>query len=345
MKEAVFEFQFVTPALLAGADQQTAEMRIPSIRGVLRWWARTLYSVEWENNCFGSVRGGSPTSSAVILRLERANQRVLKSQNALSIGGDKYDYFLWPLQTNPRGVLDVGSRFKVSCRVKPGREEDADGIDNIIKAFLLFGSLGTRSRRAYGSIWPQKAVFDGEEWQIPRTTEELVSEADQWFSENGSLIQLSDPVRDWKAAVKVCADCLKRLRCGKDQYASRWGKSDHDAGIGRGEVIYRAALGLPLIQRYSKNGPVVTYSVRGMDRLASPLHFKVIKLQDGFLPILLIIAKDVPDKGTIVIGKNNRGGSVALKLDHDLLNNIYNCNKDFCDFCPGARQLSKWETD
>ena len=48
MREAVFEFELLTPAILAGADQQSAEMRIPSIRGALRWWTRLIAGKEEE---------------------------------------------------------------------------------------------------------------------------------------------------------------------------------------------------------------------------------------------------------------------------------------------------------
>ena len=42
MDRAEITFKTVPPLLLAGADQKKAEMRVPSIRGQLRWWFRAL---------------------------------------------------------------------------------------------------------------------------------------------------------------------------------------------------------------------------------------------------------------------------------------------------------------
>ena len=69
MKKAIFEFQFLTPAILAGADQNTAEMRVPSIRGALRWWTRLIAGKEIERDIFGYVQGKICKPSKVILKL------------------------------------------------------------------------------------------------------------------------------------------------------------------------------------------------------------------------------------------------------------------------------------
>lgn len=348
MREAVFEFQFLTPALLAGADQQSAEMRIPSLRGALRWWTRTLLDADSEEEYFGCVKGQDCRSSSVILRLLRSNKSVLTSQTAQSLTGNKFDYFLWPIQeASRRAVLREGSRFKISCTVKRDRDEIED---RIIKAFLLFGSLGTRSRRAYGSVWPISASFDGEPWHIPTTSEELTAEADTWFSEKGTLIKLSNAKRTYKEAITVCSDLLKHFRCGKSMNgvsASYWGQCDHDLVEKKSGHVFRAALGLPLVQGYrpSEKRPqktTLSYSVEGIERLASPLLFKVAKLDGGYVPLLLIIRKYVPDDGTevkLLINKNQVG---ILSLSHDLLDAISN-KKKVQQFAEQAILLSDWE--
>ena len=38
MQEVIFDLQTITPLFLAGADQQAAELRAPSFRGVMRYW-------------------------------------------------------------------------------------------------------------------------------------------------------------------------------------------------------------------------------------------------------------------------------------------------------------------
>ena len=327
MRKAVFEFQLLTPTILAGADQHTAEMRIPSIRGALRWWTRLLAGEDEEKNIFGYVKGKECHPSTVTLRLLNESKRILDSQNTISVAKDKFDYFLWPLNTNLRGGIQEGSRFKVAVQVKPGCEE-SDWLEFIIKAFLLFGSLGTRSRRAYGSVWPISAEFDGEKWDIPQTLDELLDEADTFLEQaEVSIYSLSDSCRDYAQAIKKCSAFLKKIRCGKDAYgstASKWGKSDHDAGLQKGDKIYRVALGLPLSQKYSSSKTTVNYSIKGFDRMASPLHFKIVKLGKDYVPLMLVIPEYVPESGTIVNAKEGKGASFTLKLDNSLLNILRN---------------------
>lgn len=328
MHEAIFEFELLTPAIIAGADQQNAEMRIPSIRGALRWWTRFMFGEEYEDDIFGFVQGTNCCQSKVFFRLLNADQRVLKSQNAESLTKNKYDYFLWPLQQksapgkplHTRGVLDAGSRFKVSCKMKPGCEM----WSGVLKCFLLFGSLGSRSRRAYGSIWPVSATFDGEPWEIPQTVESLLTEADEFFEDRDiSIYRIGENgFDDYHEAVKCCADFLKKIRCGKDgrgYTASQWGKNDHDAGLQRKDKNYRVALGLPLVQRYSSSNRKVTYSIDKWERFASPLHFKIIKLKKGFVPLLLVIPEYAPESGTKIHAQVEKNNGFDLTLDTELL--------------------------
>ncbi|HVB61436.1 MAG TPA: type III-B CRISPR module RAMP protein Cmr1, partial [Ktedonobacteraceae bacterium] len=42
MQEVIFDVETITPLFLAGADQETAELRAPSFRGVMRYWLRAL---------------------------------------------------------------------------------------------------------------------------------------------------------------------------------------------------------------------------------------------------------------------------------------------------------------
>ena len=342
MRKAVFEFKFLTPALLAGADQQTAEMRIPSIRGASRWWTRTLLGDDCEQEYFGCVNGNRGNSSSVILRLLGTNRaEPVKSQNAQSLAGSKYDYFLWPFRENTRGILPAESRFRVSCTVKKGREELDD---RIIKAFLLFGAMGTRSRRAYGSVWPVSATFDGEEWKIPTTSRELTDEADQWFSENGTLFKLSGPKKSYKEAVSECSALLKNFRCGKTMNgveASDWGKNDHDLIKNRSGQVFRAALGMPLVQIYRSSKSSLAYSIDGIDRLASPLLLKVAYLDGGYVPLMLVIRKYVPRDGTKVLLKINRRPDGSVSFSHELLDVMCDI-ENMRYFAPEATLLSDW---
>ena len=54
-----YTVELITPCFCAGADQTTAEIRAPSIRGELRWWFRVLGGTpEQERAVFGGELSG-----------------------------------------------------------------------------------------------------------------------------------------------------------------------------------------------------------------------------------------------------------------------------------------------
>lgn len=85
-QEITKELTFITPALLAGADQNAPEIRAPSIRGALRWWFRVLAGGrdvrEEEEELFGGVHGSDgPVASAISVRVE--TPRIVKGSEPL----------------------------------------------------------------------------------------------------------------------------------------------------------------------------------------------------------------------------------------------------------------------
>ena len=219
--------------------------------------------------------------------------------------------------------------------------------DWILKSFLLFGSLGSRSRRAYGSVWPLSVKIDGVEWKIPTTIDELLYEADEIFKKQEVVLyQIGTPQNDYKKAIALCADFLKRIRCGKalGKYnPSPWGENDHEAGLRKSDKIYRAALGLPLGQRYSSAKADVEYSIDQWERFASPLHFKIIKADSGYAALLLVMPQYAPINGQTVLAKNKTNHSqFKLKLDTALLDELRNAGEDLFELCPNTEYLDSY---
>ena len=177
---ADIKFKLVTPCILAGADSKKAEMRVPSIRGQLRWWSRAL-GYDDMPEVFGGTDGEAKASILVLRDLTENIKYTV--ENAKSLAGSDFDYFLWPMRTpkhNPeagkRGVLGADQEIHIKISEKKVKT-DVTLPDQILKAFLLLGSLGTRSRRCYGSIYPTDVTIDGEKWEIPETVDELKNES------------------------------------------------------------------------------------------------------------------------------------------------------------------------
>lgn len=312
MRRADVTFSFVTPALLAGANQKSAEIRAASIRGALRWWMNALnFDKEVINDLFGSAAGNRGQRSRVIVRDTTPNTPPVKLQTAQDITGSRSDYFLWPFEKKARGVIPAGFTASFSVIMRPGKSsEDSPVLENVLKAFLLLGSLGSRSRRCYGSIWPKHVEIDGVPWKIPATAGELKRELSCIFDEcaNMEIDAISGKFLDYKTAINCCIDFLKKYRAGSTKSLKnlkKWGKNDHDVGLRKRGCVYRPVLGLPLIQSYSK-APKVISKIKGYDRLASPVHFKVIPLNGLFVPIVFFCYSMLPEDETEVILEQNK---------------------------------------
>ena len=324
---ADIKFKFVTPCIMGGADSKaSAEMRVPAIRGQLLWWSRALGYGNMPN-VFGGT-DGDPIASIFQIRDYTENLQW-SVKNGQQVSGNKFDYFLWPMRpTNQdpsagnRGVIDANQVIEIKISEKKVKT-DVTMPSQILKSFLLLGSLGTRSRRCYGSIYPTEVTIDGHEWKIPTTIDAFKTELNSVLDSDANCYvrSLTDkPCRDYKLAIQKCADFLKAFRCGspKSGKPSQWGENDHDARYGKASEVYRAAIGLPLNQRYS-DGVNVETKIDGVDRLASPVHFKVIPLDGGFLPISITF----PAHADQVVGETakltGRNVNKRLEVSGDLL--------------------------
>jgi CRISPR type III-B/RAMP module RAMP protein Cmr1 len=326
MNNAEIKFKFITPCITAGADKLKAELRATAIRGQLRWWYRALIGDDGETDIFGGVQGEA-VSSSLIVRIISENIRT-DVQDGQGIIGNQFDYFLWPLKgtkanTNAgkRGVIKENQTVEISLSHRRNGK-NTRLPENVLKAFLLLGALGTRSRRCYGSIWPEEVKIDGVKWVVPTNESDFIAELKRIFDVSAEcrIIKIGASRDNWKSAVNQCAAFLKAFRCGSPRSGtpSTWGQNDHDVIAGGIQKVYRQAIGLPLTQRYS-NGTVLESAIDGCDRWASPVHFKVIPINGQFMPIATVFPYHSPEDETCVSINRRNGPTINTKLDNDLL--------------------------
>jgi len=355
MKKAEITFNFVTPCIMAGADQKKAEIRAPSIRGQLRFWFRVLGgSPDEEKELFGGIgEGDEGRASSVVVRVKTPQEkmRTLENQTTNDATGSDFDYFLWPLsekkkkihedpatfdrKKDARGVILPNKSIELEISRRAGsRAEELDKC--VIKAFLLLGALGARSRRAYGSIYPADVKFDGDVWSPPGTLDELKDELSVLLAcVNCTVLTLDSGLKDYKKAINKCAEFLKAFRCGKafsGSQPSRWGQHDHDIPYKNHATINRAAVGLPLAQNYRKPNQSRSFAVfkNSSDRWASPVLFKIVAFgEENFIPVVIFLKDYFMEDGCdLVRAKNKRefehGNGRPLKLSTDILEAMMN---------------------
>ena len=171
MTELEAKFRIVTPLFMSGANLKKAELRVPSIKGVLRFWWRALMlgrlgSIEnmksEEARIFGSA--GKEGQSRIHLRLSPPDNenffdvgKVLTYANG-GVAGAGIRYLGYGLMDTRSGKLTRSSLKGPSERSlkllfkSNTKEEDVKSVEVALIAMGLLGGLGSRSRRGYGSF-------------------------------------------------------------------------------------------------------------------------------------------------------------------------------------------------
>lgn len=124
-----------------------SELRVPAIRGHLRLWHRALYRYEDANRVWGSTAGNDGSGSRVGVTIK--NLPAPSTAKAYTLPHKENDF-----HRGPRAALPAGTKATLILQRLPGCT--ATDWDHAQKAarFWLLGSLGYRSNRAAGSVWP-----------------------------------------------------------------------------------------------------------------------------------------------------------------------------------------------
>lgn len=240
MNTAVFTLEFMTPAMISGAlskgPESRAEIRIPSIRGQLRWWFRALGGdYEEEARFFGSVAGEGGQASAAILRLAQIEDasgdapkplpitHAFKSpKTASDIGcGDMntsgYLAFNIRRREDARAMVPRRTRFKIEMRAPRLDLPEFHRLCQVFRMFATFGSLGARSRRTFGSL--RLVAESGDLPSRPATWEEFSGRRIDWrLLSDGPWDNLSDlqnAAGTWLKTHRNNRNVLRRNRRGE----------------------------------------------------------------------------------------------------------------------------------
>lgn len=147
MEKIIFECETITPMFLAGADGVTPELRAPSIKGALRFWWRALHGhlpladlKTQEAKIFG---GTEPA---------RRSMLTLKAINFPSISDLSVDYPTPHNKNFPKKAISTGFLFNIQLGISKQDIFTVEYAKALFILFSIFGSLGNRSRRGFGSL-------------------------------------------------------------------------------------------------------------------------------------------------------------------------------------------------
>lgn len=321
-------FDIITPCFCAGADNSTAaELRGASIRGQLRWWFRALGGFnhptlagktvkEQEAEIFGSLAGGDGRASRLAVRVSPPPGQQLDDSSAYTTPAmQPLGYLLFPLRRKRKHASNLDAfALHVDWRGGPGLDQH---IEALLAIFGHLGSLGFRSRRTTGALraWPG-AMGVKQALACFKNPGGIDIRAIDLAAENTSGLlgesRAARSIRDIQNPAR-CRDLLAIWLRAWRQHGSaaqpsphqanttlRWDllKHDHDAGKKTYHgPVYRAALGLPIEQRFSSTQTTVRWDYGAgrrrepKGRFASPILLRPHQSDDGTWHALVIFVE------------------------------------------------------
>ncbi len=160
-----FKIKVITPLFMGGKDTEVAEIRAPSIKGVLRWWFRAIYGKDTveERLLWGGRDKKRDKLIAGQLRMHienfiesEENSSPFVSERIFSYIG--YGLISWDKQERnyvaSREFIPENSEFKLVFIWKDNILQDKHIRQLLLSVWALyvFGGLGSRSRRGWGSV-------------------------------------------------------------------------------------------------------------------------------------------------------------------------------------------------
>lgn len=199
---ATFTVTLLTPCFSGtalGKYAEYAEIRIPPIRGHVRFWHRALFGAEDCNRVWGSTSGQEGHGSRVALRFVGTVPSKHAQPNPALLPHKEDEN-----KRGSRPALAAGEQFTVCLQRLPAcTVSDWDHAQRAVKAWLLLGGLGLRSNRAAGSVWPEG------DW-VPRTPGDLKKVVQELGLRNWAVAVLGlDANRNADALRETASDTIQ----------------------------------------------------------------------------------------------------------------------------------------
>ena len=285
MKELIATYRIVTPMFIGDAEQKASSIRPPSIKGALRFWWRALnwgrcndlQVLHREEAClFGAAvdekGGGQGKFLLQVVEQPRKIEKIWplslsKAQKTSGERGSSYFGFgLWEDKSNPlhREAFSEGQEFSISLCFKPNTPvDDIEAIKETLKVFGLFGGLGSRSRRGFGSVVLSKLVDGDKSERFDYSLLDYQNEVSQLIDKYSNTKKIPFSAFGDLARFEIVAkggnarEVHNKAGCAYKEFRKDLEKRN------------RVPFGLPLMKVDEKN------------RRASPLFFHVHALKDG----------------------------------------------------------------
>ncbi len=358
MSKFTLDFEIITPMFMAGANQKSTEFRLQSFKGVLRFWWRAVTFAKYqsinklrieEDGIFGSTE----KASRITLNLESYRKGRTPVQFKNKYGLIYLGYCAVGFRGNTtRRYIPPSTTGRISIFCKGLSNDQLELLKQALTAFALFGNMGSKSRKGYGSFSVRKLTLDNEiVYEQPRNAGKLEKLIKNFFAANRfSNLRGMPPFSAFSSQTRIDiidtgTDALELLNIiGERMVLYRsWGrngrvmnrpaernfKKDHDLikdmQYGKKPTDHpdRVNFGLPHNYFFSssKFKASVEPDSKEINRRASPLFIKIHKVGDrSYAAVSLILRSQfLPQNIKIKISSRKISNSVQARPDWSVL--------------------------
>ena len=358
------KYRVVTPMFVGGADPEKAEFRLPSFKGMLRFWWRALAWGRFDGNLeeihqqeaelFGSADSDIGQAKFVMKADGDFPDPIPANRNLIYQQGTKQG------QTVESGVCYLGygvldykgelerqclpPNFEFTIRVLPKPNLDPELRESLVDALQavgLFGSLGSRVRRGFGSLTLvncdgacttssidslrrcfQSTTRDAGTGPVPEGLPDYTA-----FSQRSKVFGLvGDEDLSPLEFMQVLGQQMKEVR---GEYSSRDAdimRSVAERGESPDGHPSRVAFGLPHNYFFKNSGATAGVAPADDERRASPLWIKIHELDDGRpVAFLQYFPAEFGAGDTVHVGPHE----VELQFDDAFWNPVVNYANSF----------------
>ena len=303
LREMTLKIKVSTPMAGGGVEAGIVDInrpiRIPSVKGHLRFWQRMLRnSTDKESDIWGSTE--SPGKVYISISQPPGNLLMRYSDDSFGFkryGPENYALFSFlPNQKTPgKNIAQENFTFTISLRYP---QEFHDDVRLALSAWIYFGGIGARTRRGCGTLSCS---------ENPSSLAEILKAAKITLWRK----KANDSLSAWSYAVKKYRDYRQKRNPGQGKRPGRshWPEADSLRKItGRSDCRHskpitsplpsfpRAALGMPIIFHFKdRDDPRDTTIIPKADdsnRMASPVITKALCDNGTWYSAVIILPHD-----------------------------------------------------
>ena len=346
MEKIVFECESVTPIFMYGADGTTPELRPASIKGVMRFWWRTINGnkdisilKKAESEIFGSTNNKSSFS----IKINNITKSVKFYKDLIEeikeFDGIKYNFYHIFLKNEGKKYFE---KLKFDLEIKFFRKQYIEEILKTLVIINFFGGFGTRNRRGAGSVSLKIKNPEILEEKIKnvKTLKEIMKLFDTSKVKNKE--DLKKHIKEIFRIIPITSNTLYSTLYKKIyifNHNSNW--TDSLEMIAKPFKEFRNSkksnsyntpnFGIPIRH---KNGSIFIGAKIKEDeckdkkqRRASPLIFKLLKINNNYFPIIIWLSGDLLPNNYYIMSnkceKNNKDQIMYEKPNNKIINEFF----------------------